>query len=735
MRIEVADITANMKQKVYWAQIKQIDASNDTADVEWLDDKRAKTGKTQMAVPIFYHCGVEVQKRSNGALEGAASAFTVNDEVVVVFTDDNYTIKEPRIIGFIDGKKACGLNLILLVIDDDEFLTPEDDIDKIKYYTYEYGIRKPTASVLLLTKKPTVTANISRDGDGLVLVMQGSENKNANAASLPNKFTYFEFWDIKDDGSDCRWGATVLLFYEWSCLMGSNRAWNPIDGLTFCISARTNFKIITDNQTTAKTITAKAGEAVTLNENIKALTVKKWDGSTGYAIDSDYTVDFPQGILTVKSGGAIPEGESVTIGYSYLTMTCYYKIHQILLQPPGLFYDDTLQPTHRTPSRYEMLYKTNPGGQFIGSALIALEYETGNPFSDGYEWKIYNPVVAISDTEALVISKKREQVESPFAARLYDYTADFTGVLTEWGVCFEPGQCFIGGQNHYGKGRVITSVFRATGTVSLTKQHIKYTEELTIGDEVVLSLVKEIKSESNFNNGDGISIQVTGGLVSEDIQYACALQDDGHMCFMWDTTCPESFSGGVTSGCEAISRAFPVTDGTCGAWGHPSQIGGPIVVPGGAVKSSIVGAGGIHVMGMANSEGKKNRIVIYQYTDYAIYHNIDGTTSSTTATKYVIDMKTTAVTSQEIVAVRTVHDDTASGNSISRVSCQINAGILTYTYCKYNAAGAFISRKIGIINISNTAYPIGAAYATEAATDMEISTSNWSKMIAIGITK
>ncbi|MBF0556871.1 MAG: hypothetical protein HQK96_20340, partial [Nitrospirae bacterium] len=453
-----------------------------------------------------------------------------------------------------------------------------------------------------------------------MLVIQGSENKNANMATLPNKFTYYECWDVKDDGSDCRYGATVQLFDgEWSCLLGSNRAGNPIEGMAYCFSARTNYLTTADNQTATINITAKAGDPVTLHENIKAITVKKWDGSKGYTVDSDYTIDLSQGIFMVKSGGSIFDGDSIRIDYSYLTMTCYYKIHQILLFPAGLFYDDTMQPTNRTPSRYEIQYKTNPAGALIGNALIGLEYETANPNpeEDGYETFTLNPVVAISSTEALVISKKRQQVISPFSPRTYSYAADFASVDTEWGVCFDKDQCFIGGHNHYGVGRVITYIFHSTGTVTLTKEQIVWTEELTIGSEVIFTAVKTIKTESNFNNGDGISINTEGMLVSASQSWACESE-----CFTWDTTCPSGFSGGVTSDCEAINRAFPTTSGTCGDWHHPSVVGGAIVVPGSASHSSIIGTGDIHVKGMANADGKNNRIIIYQYTEYAIYHYI-----------------------------------------------------------------------------------------------------------------
>ncbi len=303
------------------------------------------------------------------------------------------------------------------------------------------------------------------------------------------------------------------------------------------------------------------------------------------------------------------------------------------------------------------------------------------------------------------------------------------------GVCYEPVGCYLGGPNHYGKGRVFADTYHATGTVSLRKEHIKYTEELRIGDEVILSTVLDRKSETGFNEGEGIIISPSGSLVSQDISYECALQPDGHMCFTHDMTCPDDFSGGVTSNCETINRAFPTETSTCGVWGHPGTTGGAIVVPGNAKPSSITGAGGIHIMGMANSNGKENRILINQYSEFNIVYNVDGSSSSKVVTKYIVDIKTSAVTTKETVAERTAEDGTTSGNSISRVSCQINAGILVYTYCKYNAAGVFVSRKIVVVNISNSFYPAGATYETEDAADMDISAEDWPRMLTIGITK
>ncbi len=696
-----------------------------------LDQDLKDTAEAYANIPFYYNCQANMSERSNGALDGSSTAFEINDRVHVRYTLDSDNKKEFKIVGFIEDMKACGVNLVIVVIDDDDFLSYDDDQDKIKYYKYEYKIKKG----LELTTMPEPTVNISINGDGLILVIQGSENKNANIAVLPNKFTYFEFWDVRDDGSQCRWGVTVQLFMgTWSCVMGAKSAYNPMQGIAGSFSARTNYKLITDNQTATKNITAQTGVEVYVQENLKSVTVKNASGSTGYTVDTDYTVDYSRGMITVKSGGAITDGDSLLISYSYLTMTCYYKLSQTM-QGQGLYYRDDLQPSYWDTSKYEMLYKTNPGSSFIGTALISQDYETSNPFADGYEWKIYNPVVAISDTEAVVLSIKRLQIKSPYVPRTYGYMADFTASSAEWGVCYEPGQCFLGGASHYGKGRIFSDTYHATGTVSLRKEHIEYTEELRIGDEVILSAVLNRKSETGFNEGEGIIISPSGTLMSQDISYECALQPDGHMCFTWDVTCPDGFDGGVTSDCEAINRAFPTVNGTCGVWGHPGLSGAAIIVPGNAQPSSIVGSGGIHVMAVANTDGKNSRIIIYQYTEYDIHYYVDGSSDTKTTTKYIVDIKSPAVTSSQTVAEKIVENGASLGYYISRGSCQINSGILTYTYCKYSAAGAFVSRVIKIINLSNSSYPAGQTYETESATDMGIGGSLWPKMMAIGVTK
>lgn len=78
--------------------ITAVDGDNDTADVtvEGYEDGTA--------IPLFYHCDPDSEERPNGAIEGAAAGFSIDDEVIVMCTANGVPV---RIIGFVDGIKAC----------------------------------------------------------------------------------------------------------------------------------------------------------------------------------------------------------------------------------------------------------------------------------------------------------------------------------------------------------------------------------------------------------------------------------------------------------------------------------------------------------------------------------------------------------------------------------------------------------------------------------------------------
>lgn len=85
--------------------ITSVNSSDDTADVT-VDGYKNGT-----AIPIFYHCEPDSEERSNGAIEGAAAGFTVDDEVIVMCRADGEPV---RIVGHVDGIKACGSTYLMI---------------------------------------------------------------------------------------------------------------------------------------------------------------------------------------------------------------------------------------------------------------------------------------------------------------------------------------------------------------------------------------------------------------------------------------------------------------------------------------------------------------------------------------------------------------------------------------------------------------------------------------------
>jgi len=87
--------------------ITAVYSETDTANVTV---EGAKDGSD---IPLFYHCSDEAEERDNGAIEGAAAAFSVDDEVIVYHEAES---GDPvRIIGFVDGIKPCSMGPYLLI--------------------------------------------------------------------------------------------------------------------------------------------------------------------------------------------------------------------------------------------------------------------------------------------------------------------------------------------------------------------------------------------------------------------------------------------------------------------------------------------------------------------------------------------------------------------------------------------------------------------------------------------
>jgi len=84
--------------------VTAIDSANDTVDLAITEPEEM----TAAAVPLYYHCTTDAALRDNGAIEGAAGAFAVDDEVIVRCTkQDGASYEVQDVVGFTDGVKAC----------------------------------------------------------------------------------------------------------------------------------------------------------------------------------------------------------------------------------------------------------------------------------------------------------------------------------------------------------------------------------------------------------------------------------------------------------------------------------------------------------------------------------------------------------------------------------------------------------------------------------------------------
>lgn len=84
-------------------KITAIDSAADTCTVD-------VAGSSREAL-IFYHCNPDSIARDNGAIEGGAAGFKVDDEVIVMINSDNSVVK---VIGHIDGIRSCELPIIYI---------------------------------------------------------------------------------------------------------------------------------------------------------------------------------------------------------------------------------------------------------------------------------------------------------------------------------------------------------------------------------------------------------------------------------------------------------------------------------------------------------------------------------------------------------------------------------------------------------------------------------------------
>ena len=240
--------SGNKTTSMQWmtkCKIIKMDYGNDACDIIELDENEDDTCIVHKNVPIFYHCWPSMNTRSNGALEGSSSAFEMGDKVIMQSEFDlSKNFVHWAIVGFLDKKKPCGDKLFFIIIDDRLMWDPYDSNPAHLTKTIKNVGTKPTGGFTIMTD---VAVIVSISMNGGLLTVQSSEDKNEHIAELPTKFTMSDSLSYEPGYGDSQWNAVYQLFNH-NVLKGSYRAWNPLEGMGYCLTARRGYKLNSDNE-------------------------------------------------------------------------------------------------------------------------------------------------------------------------------------------------------------------------------------------------------------------------------------------------------------------------------------------------------------------------------------------------------------------------------------------------------------------------------------------------------
>lgn len=122
-KINFENIGDLQDHRVVKGTIKTIDPAADTCTVD-------VSGAIVEAL-LFYHCQQDSALRENGAIEGAAAGFGVDDEVVVIRKHDDSKI---LVVGHIDGIRPCKTAYIIVTftVYQEEYINESDTIIRIR---------------------------------------------------------------------------------------------------------------------------------------------------------------------------------------------------------------------------------------------------------------------------------------------------------------------------------------------------------------------------------------------------------------------------------------------------------------------------------------------------------------------------------------------------------------------------------------------------------------------------
>ncbi|MBF0337079.1 MAG: hypothetical protein HQL05_04535 [Nitrospirae bacterium] len=549
-----------------------------------------------------------------GAGVGAFPGITNHKDDDSDFDDKGKTSGGMDLIRIRGLKKPVTLILIHIAITTDPFT----GLKKDDYRVLTYKIITSAGSTVQLKPANVKLKQLNIEDNGQNLVIQSSPDEIL--ATLPSVFTFNPIID-NTDAMDRTWGAVDNLFGR-NRLIGSPVAMLP-----------------------SGTVTSggRKGSAT--------------PGSMGSATPGS------MGSATPGSMGGLAYSFNARGNYVLNAQDksvesldyCWKSTHLGF----GLFYVGLMAYNGgigRTKVRWYIQYRDIPNGPWKIGALIGEDYEDPNPFADGYSWKFHVPIAALSPTQALLKTVRKEQASSIFGVRQAGIDININ-VLR----------------------RCSSDVRSGSFTLPCELGKTYYYESLHMG-----SVPLEDLTYSEIHEAYPTIL----------IEYwMVPMVSTRAWCGDWPNYLVDINATVTVSGNPGIS--LPVLkiyyDGRTI---HPAYADGHF-------KSQNKGAKDLHVMMYDNINADDTFIVFYAYTEIdvteegyyepgvkIVYHS---TNSSTAHYTMAYRLKGGGLTKVAL----------ASGtNSVGAVSCQIYKDLIVYTY-RYYEHDKFQHRVTGIINMAS----------------------------------
>ncbi|MBF0517612.1 MAG: hypothetical protein HQK97_10960 [Nitrospirae bacterium] len=374
MKISISGADKISRQRFLWGRLDKMNYDDDTADVVILDQNLTDTEESYKNVPIYYNCEPDMVERSNGALDGAATAFEKNDKVHVRYTLENIKDKtELKIVGFLEDKKPCGYYLLLVYIrntsnepDGYEYRLVYDKLAsggdyRTLVYLFDKQLTKIKATGLMKGK-------LTISDTGLTLNVQSGDG--VYAAELPSIFVYNDTIDYAEF-MKTSWRSSLTVLYQQR-IVGSYY-------------------------------------------------VSNWT-KTG----SQYTEDRTQ--FTRMSGSR----HAYTNGSDGYINACMFKNRQDLLGTGVMYRELSLFPEDEFYQLWnnDIAYKTKPDDSaYIAGQSIGSDYITGTPWQTGYTWMTFQVIDVFDKDNALV--KTESNIIPKGGSAQWPYTLDLV-VTSRW---------------------------------------------------------------------------------------------------------------------------------------------------------------------------------------------------------------------------------------------------------------------------------------------------------------